>query len=279
MTKAEGDYSSVDQENTEASAPLEHEQQAVTLDSVLGYGSFDGYFVIFDYMTFKDEDFVRLMRGVGDVLNRVEKDEEIKTLTEKVGDSGHFLVSLRKREIALEVLLPLIEQIGELSFPEYPEDNNPQNDQRRKINLVYTAMYLATGNGTKGWPVDALELFPMEGKERTELIKGFFEKDKLRNITVFERQIGNLTFETYKANKGEMDKTLYEVAQAYQPTADEILDAEKFIADALFRLSRGREKANEKLSIAAAKIRHADPEKASASNVLLAESMIFVGRP
>lgn len=279
MINTEGDFSSDNQQNHESQAAQQHEQESVTLETVLNTGNFDGYFVIFDYMVFEEGAFNRLMRGVGDVLARVDTDEYIKDLTQRENFSAYYMVSLRKREIALEALLPLLEQVGELAFPEYPEDNNPQNDQRRKINLVYTAMYMATGNGTKGWPVDALDLFPMQGKERAALIKDLFEKAKRKDVTLFERQTGNFTFETYKANNGELDQSSYEAAQAYQPKPDEIDEAKKFMADAAFRLFRGRQGVDDNLAIAAAKIKHANPEKASAANVLLAESMIFVGRP
>ncbi len=176
-------------------------------------------------------------------------------------------------------MLPVIEKIGTLSFPEYPDENDPYNDQRRRINFVYTAMYLATGYGTKAWPVDAFDLFPMEGKQRAAVIGRLFEKDKLVDTTLFERQTTNFKFGTFQANGGEMSETQYEAARDYQPSAAETVEAKSFIADAMLELSRGREEVSEELGVAAAKIRHASPDKASVPNVLLAESMVFIGRP
>ena len=79
------------------------------LQQVLDSGNFDGIGVIFDYMIFEDRHFLRLTNSILDIQEKIANDSTIKAIVQRTNNPSHFMVSIRKRDIALDSLLPIIE--------------------------------------------------------------------------------------------------------------------------------------------------------------------------
>lgn len=229
------------------------------LQQVLDSGNFDGIGVIFDYMIFEDRHFLRLTNSILDIQEKIANDSTIKAIVQRTNNPSHFMVSIRKREIALDSLLPIIAELPQLSFP---ESNAANDDSRRKINLVYAVMYFATGTGSKSWPIEYDELLAMEKDGRVSAIKELFIKE--RNDTLFGY---------YKSGSGEMKKEEYVAVLEYSPTADEIEISREKLMNAAQKMFNTTEMVDDRLAEVGAKILGAT----SVVNdyVLLAESMIF----
>lgn len=154
--------------------------------------------------------------GIEDLLS---SDETIKKLAKETENPQHFMVELRQRELALDVLLPLIEKTQPITDKDlYADDKSYQAQCRKVNNLILLGMQAATGIGYKLWSVGYEELRAMTGPKRVKAIKSAFEQDKLKWVTLYERQTGNLTFETYKANKGELNEQEYAAVKSYNPS-------------------------------------------------------------
>jgi len=232
------------------------------LQKVLNTGNFDGIGVTSDYMFFGDRHFSRLTNNIGNIQEQVSADKQIKKITRQTSDPHHSLVQLRKRKIALDFLLPVIAELPELTFP---ESNNPHDDRERKINLVYTVMFLATGFGSKSWPIGFQELLGMKEDARVAAIKEVFAKERNESL-----------FKYYKSGDGELGQAEYITALDYVPTPEEIELARENLKNAATKMFQTTEMVDDSLALAGAKITKA--MNPVTDNVLLAESMIFDNR-
>lgn len=244
--------------------PNGHEFQAnkPDLQAALDTGNFDGMGLIFSDTIFDTTALIRILHGVGNVLQRIEEDEQIPKIAAETKHPNHFRVQVRERALALEALLPLIAEIPALTLP---EEYDAQDDTRRKINLVYATMFIATGRGYRSWPIPYDELLAMPGAERVAAIERVFADEKYKTV-----------FEFYQSHNGLMPREQYEAALEYIPTAEEVTAAEQRLREAGTAMFTTTEMVDTELATAAAKILSVmQPET---NNYLLAESMIFVGR-
>jgi len=262
---------------------LESDEKPLTLNDLL-----EGYPVQVSDYDHVCEKFEHVARMLG-IEEKVTADETTKRYVEETGNKRHYMARLRQQEIALETLLPLIAQIPPVKKEDLWKSGERPGRTEKMMYISYVALLLATGVGSKSWPIDCFVFLAMEGEEKARTIKAIFAKNKLQSFTLYERQTGKNTFATYEANSGDMNQIQFEAAVAYAPSADELKRAEATIVKqmkafgtdvSLEDFLTGQKKMDTKVVEAAAKIRYGSKHpNADRDSWLLAEAMIFAGRP
>lgn len=174
------------------------------------------------------------LERIGKQLNLedlLQSDETVRRFSEETGNPNHYMVRLRKREIILDLISPMVQASKPIEVsPTYVPPGSAKGKEWTKTNqLTLFGMYIATDLGDKLWSVDYRDLRQMGGQQRLEIMRRLFEEDKLRLVSSYERQTGNTTFGIYKANKGELTEEEYKRVKSYQPNPQDLQLAEEAI--------------------------------------------------
>lgn len=233
---------------------------------------------VFDYdnVSQKFDSIARMLR----IEEQVAADQTVQHFVRETGNKIHFMAGIRRQEIALDRILPLIAQIPPISQDDLWKSGGQPGKTEKMMYIAYVSLLLATGHGSKMWPIDCFAFLAMDGARKAQTLKDLFAKSKLKSVTTYERQTGKNTFATYEANSGEMNEAQFEAAKTYSPSADELQKAQSVVMRQMGVFGADREKVDPKVVEAAAKIhggsRHPNVNQ---DNWLFAEAMIFAGRP
>jgi hypothetical protein len=115
----------------------------------------------------------------------VTSDPEIQRLIETTGDPNHPRVQFRKKEMALEVLLPLVEKTGYVESGETYDSaqSNDELQREKEYDLLKLAMFIASSEGEEKWPIYFSTIKGVDGVKRALAIKAVFENSKQSDST------------------------------------------------------------------------------------------------
>ncbi len=157
-----------------------------------------------------------------------QSDGKVRGFTKK---DYSYMAVLRKREIVLNLISQIVERSEPISRTMQAGLYSSEGKEWMRTNrLILFGMYMATDMGSKSWSVDFHDLRQMSGNLRMETMRALFGSDKLRLVTNYERQTGETTFETYKANKGELTENEYDAVRSYWPNPSDLASAQLAIA-------------------------------------------------
>jgi hypothetical protein len=176
------------------------------------------------------------------IRSQLRKDKKIEEHRKRVAQTNDdyikanykHMINLRKREIAFEAILSLIEKTGPVDYHQYVEKYGEKRYCAMQ-NLLIVSMGLASGVGSKFWPIgreEWFQFFKMNGHQRKNLLTRIFEEDKLGRTTRFEYNTGLLTYETYKANGGELNREEFQAVRSYVPSPEDLEKAMRYIRTA-----------------------------------------------